>query len=418
MRAEVISIGDEITTGQRLDTNSQWLSQRLTEMGVTVAFHTTVGDELEDNIAAFRTAIGRVDVVVTTGGLGPTADDLTREALADATRTRLVRDAKSLAHIESLFAARRGRPMPERNRVQADFPEGSAPIPNPHGTAPGIAMFVAREGQGPCAFFALPGVPAELTEMWEATVQPRILELSPVSQVTRHRCIKCFGVGESDLEAMLPDLIRRGREPKVGITVSDATITLRITATGPDEPCCLAAMEPTITTIRELLGPLVFGEEDEELEYVVSRQLAQRRQTIAVAEWATAGLISQWLTAAMPDGSPRVKSVVIFSQASLTEFVKSHSLPAGIESHQPEVARAMAEAVREQSRADMGLAVAAYPPAPFTADSRVWVAFATADGTRDKAFGCASHPAILQSRTAKQALNFVRLFLLNQSDVY
>src|SRR5262245_9963417 len=121
MRAEVIAIGDELTTGQRLDTNSQWLSQRLTELGVDMAFHSTVGDELADNVAVFRAAIERADIVVTTGGLGPTADDLTRDALAAATGVELVRDGAVLEHIRQLFE-RRGRAMPERNAVQADFP--------------------------------------------------------------------------------------------------------------------------------------------------------------------------------------------------------------------------------------------------------------------------------------------------------
>src|SRR5687768_17580416 len=131
MRAEIIAIGDELVTGQRLDTNTQWLSQRLTEIGVEVAYHTTVGDNLADNVAAFSAAIARVDVVVATGGLGPTADDLTREALAKAAGVSLVRDEASLAHIRNLFASR-GRAMPPRNEVQADLPENAAPIQNEH----------------------------------------------------------------------------------------------------------------------------------------------------------------------------------------------------------------------------------------------------------------------------------------------
>ncbi len=160
MRAEVIAIGDELTTGQRLDTNSQWLSQHLTELGVSVAFHTTVGDDLADNVAAIRTAIERADIVVVSGGLGPTADDLTRDALASATGVRLVRDQSVLEQIRQLFE-RRGRTMPERNAVQADFPVDSTPIANLHGTAPGIEMQITREDAS-CTLFALPGVPAEM----------------------------------------------------------------------------------------------------------------------------------------------------------------------------------------------------------------------------------------------------------------
>ncbi len=259
MRAEIIAIGDELSTGQRLDTNSQWLAERLTELGVDVMFHTTVGDDLEANVAVFRTAIDRADVVVSTGGLGPTADDLTREAIAAATGVDLVQDEASLAHIRSLFARRGFGSMPERNVVQAMFPRGSRPVANPHGTAPGIDMTIPRECCAPCRLFALPGVPAELFVMWRETVAPAILAAQTTRRVTIHRRIKCFGAGESKLEAMLPDMIRRGREPRVGITVSDATITLRITASGPDEAACRRLIAPTEAQIRELLGVLVFG---------------------------------------------------------------------------------------------------------------------------------------------------------------
>src|SRR5690606_27713953 len=206
----------------------------------------------------------RADIVVATGGLGPTADDLTRDALAAAVGVKLWRDPESLVHLENLFKSR-GREMPERNAVQADFPEGARPMPNQYGTAPGIELIVERAGRVPCDVFALPGVPAEMYEMWEATVAPRIDELRTERAVIRHRRIKCFGAGESQLEAMLPDLIRRGREPKVGITVSDATITLRITACGCDEAACQCAIEPVVAVIRQSLGQLVFGEEEDEL---------------------------------------------------------------------------------------------------------------------------------------------------------
>lgn len=405
MRAEVIAIGDELTTGQRLDTNSQWLSQRLTELGVPVAFHTTIGDDLDDNVAAFRAAIERAEIVVVTGGLGPTADDLTREALAAATNTQLVRNGESLEYIRQLFA-RHGRSMPARNEVQADFPAGAQPIVNPHGTAPGIEMSIDRKGSKPCTLFALPGVPAEMFEMWEATVAPSIVRLQPEPVVIRHRRIKCFGVGESKMEAMLPDLIRRGREPRVGITVSDATITLRITATGKDESACFAAIEPTVATIRESLGDLVFGEEDDELEDAVAGLLAQHGLTIGVADWATEGLVAEWLERACESTSLFLKGEV-----------SRNTLQTDAPPHDPAVAVALAEAIRQSTGADIGLAIAAYPPDFDGPDSHVAVAVALPERTRKLRFQCIAHPAIVRPRTAKQALNALRLLLQQAGSV-
>src|SRR5438270_9686874 len=139
MKAEILAIGSELTSGQNLDTNSAWLSRRLAEVGIPVGWHTTVADDLDDNVAAFRIAAGRAGLVLITGGLGPTQDDLTREALARLAGVELVFHEPSFAQIQQMFASR-GRTMPERNRVQALFPAGAEPIPNAHGTAPGIAM--------------------------------------------------------------------------------------------------------------------------------------------------------------------------------------------------------------------------------------------------------------------------------------
>src|SRR3954454_10077042 len=169
MKAEIISIGSEITSGQNLDTNSQWLSRRLAEIGIPVGFHTTVADDLADNVAVFRTACQRADLVIATGGLGPTLDDLTRDALAAVAGVRLVEGAGSLEHIKGMFA-RRGRVMPDRNRVQAQHPEGAEAIFNAAGTAPGIWMKIGR-----ATVAAMPGVPSEMFRMFDEQVRPRLL---------------------------------------------------------------------------------------------------------------------------------------------------------------------------------------------------------------------------------------------------
>ncbi len=210
LRAEVISIGDELTSGQRLDTNSQWLSLRLAELGIQTICHTTVADDLQICADAFRLAAQRADIVVCSGGLGPTLDDLTRQAMADAFQAPLELDADSLEKIEQMFAQRQ-RPMPENNRLQAMFPSGSRVIPNPHGSAPGIDLSVATS-QRPSRVFALPGVPAELKQMWLESVAPRIEEslrdgTDRSLDRWRYRAIKLFGIGESDVEVKLPTLI-------------------------------------------------------------------------------------------------------------------------------------------------------------------------------------------------------------------
>ncbi len=385
MRAEIISIGDELTTGQRLDTNSQWLAERLLEIGVPVAFHTTVGDQLADNVLAFRQACERADIVVVTGGLGPTADDLTRQALADVASVSLVQDEASLAHIKALFA-RRKREMPPSNVVQAQFPQGSRPIHNPNGSAPGIDIAIPRAVGKPARVFALPGVPAEMKEMWAATVAPAIQEHIGVKKVIAHYRIKCFGVGESDLEAMLPDIIARNRYPLVGITVNQATITLRVTAEGETAEAARAAMQPTIDTIHKCLGDLIYGYEEDELADAVVRLLREQKKTLVVDEWATAGLISKWL--AERDS----KDVFRCGQVRTNGDDWSDS------GHS------------QNSNATIHLIVG-----PASGDpGQVTVNLIAGEQNLHKQVPYAGHPEILRPRAAKAALNLLRLHLLGK----
>ncbi len=409
MLAEIISIGDELTSGQRLDTNSQWLSTRLGELGVEVRYHTTVADDLDANVRVFREAIERADILVATGGLGPTADDLTRDALAATSGQPLVLDAASLAHIEALFARRR-RAMPESNRLQAMFPAGSRVIANPTGSAPGIDLDVARPGFSACRVFALPGVPSEMKRMWSETVAPpAIAAMFPTPRLIRHRRIKCFGVGESDLEAMLPDLIRRGREPKVGITVSMATITLRITAEGASEAECFAAMEPTVATIRECLGNLVFGEEDDELEHAVVRLLAAQGKTLATVERGTGGLLAHWL-GEVPEAVDRYLGGVIVRSREAGRLLLE---PGWLHDSLRAVVEADAAACQQRMAADFAIATGPAPAADPSAPSPdFWYALATPEGVQVRSSPYGGPPDILKPRAAKQTLNWLRLKLL------
>ncbi len=409
--AEIIAIGDELTSGVRLDTNSQWLSQRLGELGVETKFHTTVGDDLEANINAFNVAASRVDIIICTGGLGPTADDLTRQAIAAAFDRELITDDAVLAHIRSLFE-RRGREMAPQNAVQAQFPGGARVIPNPHGSAPGID-FDTPPGDGSSArIFALPGVPAEMREMWDQTVFPAIVAMPGVEKkIIRHRLIKCFGVGESDLERMLPDLVRRGRHPSVGITVSRATITLRVTAAAADEAGCHALIQPTVDTIYDCLGDLIFGEGEDQLEHCVAQLVQQRGLTLLTVECGSGGQAGNWLSGLQ---SPWFAGgIVLPTPASVARSI-DHRGPLDLLPTGPQLVHTLAEAYA--SRFDADLVLVASPPVGLDGrtddQSKVHLAIKHASGVETISQRSGGHPDIVRDRTAKQALDFLRLHLL------
>jgi nicotinamide-nucleotide amidase len=302
--------------------------------------------------------------------------------------------------------------MPATNLIQAQFPAGSRVIPNPHGTAPGIDLEVPRAVGRAARVFALPGVPAEMKEMWAATVGPAIREHAGITRLICHYRIKCFGVGESDLEAMLPDLIARNRYPLVGITVHQATITLRITAEGKSPAAARAAMQPTIYTIRACLGDLIFGDEDDELEDAVVRLLGERCQTLAVVEWGTAGIVTQWLSECEEAKGVFAGGLVLQSLAAADAI--SHGIsksPCADNPASPPFMKVLALAARLQFGVDWLLAIG---PIPTSAEHReVTVALASSDAVALKAVPYAGHPAILRDRTAKQALDFLRKQLLS-----
>lgn len=410
MIAEIIAIGDELSSGQRLDTNSQWISRALSDLGVAAHFHTTVRDDIAENIEVFRIAAARADIAVCTGGLGPTADDLTREAIAAAGGVELEFREPIFDQIRSLYESR-GRKMPERNRVQAMFPVGSLAIPNPHGTAPGVDFTFRKTGQSDCRAFALPGVPAEMKEMWRDTVAPAVLQmLGGKAREIQHRALKCFGVGESRLEEMLPDLIARGRTPTVGITVSKATITLRIRAVGESAEDCRRQIEPVEAVIREKLGDLVFGEEDDELHDVVLRMLARRGETIATLECETAGMMASQLAAADRSGRQFKGGFVCPDVQTIARQLHCEP-PASAEIQAADVSN-WATKLREQMQTDwaivIGPAIAAEPGKP---DDSVWIAIDGPHPSPAKRGTLLGHPDIIHARTVKQALNTLRLIL-------
>ncbi|MDR3109905.1 MAG: CinA family nicotinamide mononucleotide deamidase-related protein [Planctomycetaceae bacterium] len=296
MNAELISIGDEITCGKILDTNSQWLAIQLGRIGIKTCFMNVVGDELPAMVDVIKRAAERADVIIITGGLGPTADDLTRQAIADVHGLPLVLHDELLEYIRNMFA-QRGREMPPSNEVQALLPQGAVAINNPHGTAPGIDLTVARRSGKTYRIIALPGVPAEMKEMYYGTVEGGLLRLvekiTGKKRVLKDLSLHCFGAGESKIESMLPDVISRDKTPRVGITASRGIITLRIQAESDSDAGCQSQIEPMAKLIREKLGTLVFGENDEKLQDILCKRLREQGKTLAVCEVATRGRLSE-----------------------------------------------------------------------------------------------------------------------------
>ncbi len=417
MKAEIIAIGSELVSGQSLDTNSQWISRELASVGIPVRFHSTIGDDMDENVAAFRIALARADLIVMSGGLGPTQDDLTREALARTYGIALVESADSLAEIQALFA-RRNRAMPDRNKVQALMPEGAEPLSNRVGTAPGVWM--RREGK---TMACMPGVPSEMKIMWREQVLPRLHTLGFATRVFVERKINLFGKGESEVEAEALDLTARGRVPEVGITASDATISFRVSGEGATVQEADAIMAPTIALIRDRFAGLILGEGTEDMPDAVFAQLTRTNTTLAVAESCTGGLIARELTRLSGISTVFPGGVVSYANQAKSELLGVD--PRLIDEHgavSPEVASAMATGARVRFHSSLGLAVTGIAGpgggSPEKPVGLVYVGLATEKGvqTRKLELGPEQPRDIIQRRAAKHALNWVRLTLLARPD--
>lgn len=411
MKCEIISVGSELTSGQNLDTNSQWLSQRLAEAGIAVGWHTTIADDLDINFQAFRLASERAELVLVTGGLGPTQDDLTREVMARVAGVEMVFHQESFDTIRQMFE-RRGRTMPERNRVQALFPAGAVPIPNSCGTAPGVWMRLGRAW-----FAAMPGVPTEMKVMFEQSVLPGLRELGLARGVLIQRKINTFGTGESHVEEKLFDLTRRGHVPEVGITASDAIISLRIFARAQTREEALAQIAPVEATIRERLGDLVYGVEEEGVQDALFRLLVEQRKTLGVAESVTGGALAQQITGVPGASAHFLGGIVAYDsrvKVNLLGVPQSLIDEKGVVS--AEVAEAMAVGCRARLGCDLALSTTgvAGPEAqgPDCPVGLVYVGLAWEGGVSSMSFSWIGTRAEVQRRTARMALNRARLHLL------
>lgn len=351
MKAEILTIGDELLRGEIIDSNKSFLSDRLLGLDIETHFHSSVRDDPTDMIDAFQRAAARSDLVLVSGGLGPTRDDLTAQVLAQAFGRELVLDEDALAGIRAFFEGV-GREMSENNASQAYFPAGAEVLANPIGTAPG---FLVEEAGA--AFFCMPGVPRELMRMMDEQVLPRVAaRAGSGAGVVRATLLRTFGMGESTLDAELSDLARSG-DVSLGFRTSFPDNYLRPLARGATAAEAESRLAKVCDAIRERLGELIYAEGDATLESVTGALLRAQGKTIAVAESCTGGLIVEKLTD-VPGASRYVLGgVVAYANSAKRDLLGvPEALLAEHGAVSEPVARAMAEGVRSRFGADLGVA--------------------------------------------------------------
>ncbi len=350
-RAYLLSIGNELLCGRTVDTNAAWLSGRLFAAGVQTASVQCIADETADIVQALRLAVQRADVVVVTGGLGPTDDDLTRQALAAYLGVELIYHPELGEQIEAFFTSR-GLTMPQRNRVQACIPQGAEPIDNPRGTAPGVLYETDQT-----LIALMPGVPAEMKAMFELSVLPRIRRRLG-GPVVRSINLRCYGAGESTVAEILGDRMRRGRNPLVNCTVSEGIITLQVIAKAHTSQEAERRLEQERLELEKMLGNLVFGTGEDALQEVVGRLLSAQKKIVTVAESCTGGLVAKLLTD-VPGSSEYFNFgwITYSNQAKIEQLGVPPALLEECGAVSEPVAQAMAEGAIQKSHADCAIGI-------------------------------------------------------------
>jgi competence/damage-inducible protein CinA-like protein len=290
--AEIVAIGSELLLGQIVDTNSAWMAQRLTALGVNLYFKSVVGDNPGRMKEVIGRAIERADIVITSGGIGPTQDDLTREIVAEVTGRKLVQDAGMLAQVEEHFR-RRGRPMTPNNVRQSYMPEGALPIKNPNGTAP---SFIVEDPRA--VVYSLPGVPVEMKWLFENEVEPYLRRKFNLAEVIHYRVLKIIGIGESGVDDKVGHLIANSSNPTVGVLALPGQVDVRIAAKAANREEAMKMIAPVEAEVRGLLGTAIFAADDETMEHVVGRLLKEKKRTVAVCEDLTCGQLAERLQSA------------------------------------------------------------------------------------------------------------------------
>jgi nicotinamide-nucleotide amidase len=355
LQAEIVTIGTELLLGEIVDTNSAWIAQQLTTIGLNLFYTTTVGDNLGRITDVLQRALDRCDVVITTGGLGPTLDDMTREAVANATDRELYLDEELLEEIRAYFGQRRFQ-MTSNNNRQAELPRGAEVIHNPVGTAP--AFSVEHNGK---IIISLPGVPHEMRYLMEHEVLPLLGERYGLRSMIKSRVLRTCGIGESAVGALIVEFMELSN-PTVGTRAHPGQTDVCITAKADTDAEAELLIAPVEAKIRELLGDRIFGTDQQTMADVVSQELAERGQRVAVLENTSQGELAQQLTRAAAAGA-WAGGLVVADRATLERALGSDPLPEGNGASardalaSQEMADFAAQALCERMGADYGLAI-------------------------------------------------------------
>ena len=365
MNAEIVAIGSELLLGQIVDTNSAWMAQRLADLGVNLFYKTVVGDNPGRMSETLTQALERSDLVITSGGIGPTQDDLTREMVAQVTGRELVLNEHLLEQIRERFQ-RRGLIHTPNNEKQAYIPAGAIPVENPNGTAP---AFIVEDPRG--VIISLPGVPFEMKWLFEHEVVPFLQKKFGLSEIITYRVLKVADLGESSVDDRIGHLIANSSNPTVGVLAHPGQMDVRITAKAANPEAALALIGPVELEVRELLGDHIFAADDQTMDEVVSQLLRQKGLSIAVYEDLTAGMTAQRLQQAgqeqfvegtIGSGETTIRRILASAGKRLDRI--NELLP-----DDAALTDELAQAVRAHSETDLGLAVHVVPQGDRRADN-------------------------------------------------
>jgi nicotinamide-nucleotide amidase len=409
MKAEIIAIGSELLLGQIVDTNSSYIAKRLAENGIELVQTTTVGDDLQRMREVIREAINRSQVVITTGGIGPTEDDLTREAVAEVSQRPLTFQPHLMDQIETLFK-KRGFRMAESNRKQAYIPEGAIPIENPKGTAPG---FIVETFNG--AILSIPGVPLEMEYLMGNTVIPYIRKRFDLKhQVIQYKVLRACGLGESAIGLQIKDLMKESRNPSVGTLASIGDIRIRITAKADNPEEASNLIQKMEKEIRNRLGILIYGVDNETLHGNIARELGRFNLTLSVVETITGGIISQKLTST--GSASFLQGVVLPSETSQRQYLnlslkESESLKKGSKWFTD----SLAQKARNEFKTDFGLATfgkIAEKQGEGEYRIETYYSLSTTNGIENQEYSLGGELWMVRERASIIALDFLRKYLL------